>query len=59
MEDTLYNDSKTTGELTKLAANALLERGWRLTTAESCTGATLRRHSAQKRIPRHFMILAW
>lgn len=41
MEETLYNDSKTTGELTKLAANALLERGWRLTTAESCTGGNL------------------
>lgn len=34
MEETLYHDSKTTGELTQLAANALLDRGWRLTTAE-------------------------
>ena len=41
MEETFYKNSKTTGELTKLVATALLNCGWRLTTAESCTGGNL------------------
>ncbi|MEO3989880.1 2-oxo-tetronate isomerase [Pseudocitrobacter cyperus] len=41
MNKTVYNEAKTTGELTKQAAKVLCERGWRLTTAESCTGGNL------------------
>lgn len=41
MAETIYNAAKTVGELTKQVANLLADRGWRLTTAESCTGGNL------------------
>lgn len=41
MANNLYNQAKTTGELTKLVAGALVDRCLRLTTAESCTGGSL------------------
>ncbi|MDU4315832.1 MAG: nicotinamide-nucleotide amidohydrolase family protein [Klebsiella michiganensis] len=41
MSNNPYNQAKTTGELTKQVASALIDRRLRLTTAESCTGGSL------------------
>ena len=56
MSNNPYNQAKTTGELTKQVASALIDRRLRLTTAESCTGGSLA--AARKRIRPHFTILA-
>lgn len=40
MSNNPYNQAKTTGELTKQVASALIDRRLRLTTAESCTGGS-------------------
>lgn len=41
MTESICEDDKTTGELTKQVARVLTDRGLRLTTAESCTGGNL------------------
>lgn len=41
MSTSVYNEAKTTGELTKRVANVLTEQELMLTTAESCTGGNL------------------
>ncbi len=38
MTDEIDSDANNTHELTAEVARALIARGWRLTTAESCTG---------------------
>ncbi|MCL0267738.1 nicotinamide-nucleotide amidohydrolase family protein, partial [Klebsiella pneumoniae] len=38
MTDQIDKDAQNTHELTARVARALIARGWRLTTAESCTG---------------------
>lgn len=58
MSNNPYNQAKTTGELTKQVASALIDRRLRLTTAESCTGGSWRQRCARKRIRPHFTILA-
>lgn len=58
MTDEIDSDANNTHELTAEVARALIARGWRLTTAESCTGGIWRQRSVPVRIPRHFMIPA-
>lgn len=59
MSNNPYNQAKTTGELTKQVASALIDRRLRLTTAESCTGgSSWRQRCARKRIRPHSTILA-
>ncbi len=58
MTDEMSYDAKPTSALTAEVAQMLVARGWRLTTAESCTGAIWRRRSVLRRIPRRFMIPA-
>ncbi len=41
MTDEIDSDANNTHELTAEVARALIARGWRLTTAESCTGGNL------------------
>ena len=41
MTDQIDKDAQNTHELTARVARALIARGWRLTTAESCTGGNL------------------
>ena len=41
MTDEIDSDANNTRELTAEVARALIARGWRLTTAESCTGGNL------------------
>lgn len=41
MTDEIDSDANSTHELTAEVARALIARGWRLTTAESCTGGNL------------------
>ncbi|WP_317180161.1 2-oxo-tetronate isomerase [Lelliottia amnigena] len=41
MSTSVYDEAKTTGELTKRVANVLTEQELMLTTAESCTGGNL------------------
>lgn len=41
MTGNIWNEAKTAAELTKQVAYVLSELGWRLTTAESCTGGKL------------------
>ena len=50
-----YNQAKTTGELTKQVASALIDRRLRLTTAESCTGGSAVRGSGYGRILRYWL----
>ncbi len=58
MTDEIDSDANSTHELTAEVARALIARGWRLTTAESCTGGNLAAALCARRIPRHFMIPA-
>ena len=41
MTDEIDSDANNTHELTAEVARALIARGWRLTTAESCTGGVV------------------
>lgn len=41
MADEIDKDAQHTHQLTAEVARALIARGWRLTTAESCTGGNL------------------
>ncbi len=48
MTDEIDSDANNTHELTAEVARALIARGWRLTTAESCTGGIWRQRSVPR-----------
>ncbi len=59
MADEIDKDAQHTHQLTAEVARALIARGWRLTTAESCTGGNLAAALCAQADTAAFMIPAW
>lgn len=59
MKENIWNQAKTTKELTSQVSTVLIDLGWLLTTAESCTGGNVASALCAERIPPRSLAPAW